>query len=66
LAGDKVVGPGQSTGDPSLFGAAPAPAAVAAEKTRVLRLDRADFEQVVEDNPAIALAICRVLARSPS
>ncbi len=63
-AGEEEIGPGGHFGAPSLFGAAAAPAALALERSRVVRLGRSDFEEVVEDNPAIALAICRVLARS--
>ena len=36
---------------------------VAATRVRVGRIVRSDFEELVEDVPGIALAICRVLSR---
>lgn len=36
---------------------------VAASRARVGRINRSDFEELVEDVPGIALAICRVLSR---
>ena len=53
----------QSFGERALLGGEPVPAAIAVEKTRLLRLAREDFERICNDTPGIALAICRVLAR---
>jgi CRP-like cAMP-binding protein len=36
---------------------------VASTRARIGRIDRSDFEELVEDVPGIALAICRVLSR---
>src|SRR5262249_3991519 len=46
-----------------LFGDPAPPPLVAATRARVLRLSRAAFERAVEDTPAIAIGICRVLGR---
>jgi CRP-like cAMP-binding protein len=34
---------------------------VAAEPTRVLRLGRVEFEELVDDVPGLAAAVCRIL-----
>ncbi|HTM19444.1 MAG TPA: cyclic nucleotide-binding domain-containing protein, partial [Kofleriaceae bacterium] len=36
---------------------------VATTRTRLGRIERADFEELVEEVPGIALAVCRVLSR---
>jgi CRP-like cAMP-binding protein len=36
---------------------------VATTRTRLGRIERADFEDLVEEVPGIALAVCRVLSR---
>ena len=36
---------------------------IAVERTRLARIARADFEELVEDVPGIALGVCRVLGR---
>jgi CRP-like cAMP-binding protein len=48
----------------ALFEGAPRSATVTAVKrSRLGRIDHAEFEELVEDVPGIALAICRVLSR---
>jgi hypothetical protein len=68
-AGDETrvlgeLGPGELFGEMALFEDAARSATVTAEeKTRLGRIERADFEELVEDVPGIALSICRVLSR---
>jgi hypothetical protein len=58
------LGPGELFGEMALFEDAQRSASVTAtEKTRLGRIERADFEELVEDVPGIALGICRVLSR---
>jgi hypothetical protein len=59
-----AAGPGSVVGAAALFGDPAPPPLVATERTRLLRLSRAAFERAVEDTPAIAIGICRVLQRS--
>jgi hypothetical protein len=57
-------GAGSVVGAAALFGE-PAPAPLSTvEKSRILRLTRPAFERAVEDNPRIAIGICRALART--
>ncbi len=58
------LGPGEPFGEMALFEGHPRTATVTAvEKTRLGRIEREDFEELVEEIPGIALAICRVLSR---
>jgi hypothetical protein len=58
------LGPGEPFGEMALFEGAPRSATVTAVKrSRLGRIDHAEFEELVEDVPGIALAICRVLSR---
>jgi len=58
------LGPGEPFGEMALFEGRPRTATVTAvEKTRLGRIEREDFEELVEEIPGIALAICRVLSR---
>ena len=58
------LGAGELFGEMALFEDDPRSATVATlERTRLGRIERADFEELVEDVPGIALAICRVLSR---
>ncbi len=58
------LGPGELFGEMALFEDAPRSATVTArERTQLGRISRHDFEELVEDVPGIALAICRVLSR---
>lgn len=55
---------GEPFGEMALFEGEPRSATVVAEtKTRLGRIDRVEFEDLVDDVPGIALAICRVLSR---
>ena len=65
----RTIGAGQVLDDLAVVAPSPAPApVVAAEPTRLLRLPRVDFEELVDDVPGLAAAVCRVLgsrARRP-
>ncbi len=55
---------GEPFGEMALFEGEPRSASVIAEtKARLGRIDRTDFEELVDDVPGIALAICRVMSR---
>lgn len=61
--GDGDGGPGTSLGSWSLVDPAPAHATVrAAEPARVLRLVRADFQEILLDHPDLALVLLEALA----
>jgi hypothetical protein len=58
------LGAGDVFGEMALFeGDTRSATVVATEKVRLGRVDRADFEELVDEVPGIALAICRVLSR---
>jgi CRP-like cAMP-binding protein len=58
------LGPGESFGELSLLAGTPRTGRVWAKTgVRALALDRADFEQILETQPAVARALLRVLAR---
>lgn len=58
------LGAGDVFGEMALFEGDPRSATVVAtDKIRLGRIDRTDFEELVDDVPGIALAICRVLSR---
>jgi NTE family protein len=57
-------GPGEAFDERALFSAdTRADTVIAVERTRLARMARADFEELVEDVPGIALGVCRVLGR---
>jgi CRP-like cAMP-binding protein len=61
-AAPRTIGAGQVLDDLAVVAPSPAPApVVAAEPTRLLRLPRVDFEELVDDVPGLAAAVCRVL-----
>jgi CRP-like cAMP-binding protein len=57
-----LVRPGEALGIAALFDSSSV-IFTAHEKTRVLTLLRDDLRRTVEDNPEIALGLCRVLVR---
>ena len=58
------LGPGESFGELSLLAGTPRTGRVWAKTdVRALALDRADFEQILETQPAVARALLGVLAR---
>lgn len=60
----ETLGAGEPFGEMALFETAARSATVtAATRARLGRIDRADFEELVDDLPGIALAVCRVLSR---
>ncbi|MBM4421593.1 MAG: cyclic nucleotide-binding domain-containing protein [Chloroflexi bacterium] len=65
VGGDRVVarrGPGEAVGEMALLADQPRMATLrCAGEVRVLRLGRRDFEMIVRDRPAVALAVIRVL-----
>jgi hypothetical protein len=61
-SGPRTIGPGQVLDDLAVVAPAPAPApVVASAPTRLLRLSRVDFEELVDDVPGLAATVCRVL-----
>jgi NTE family protein len=63
-SGPRTIGAGHALDDLAVVAPAPAPAAViAAAPTRLLRLSRVDFEELVDDVPGLAAAVCRVLGQ---
>jgi hypothetical protein len=59
-----VLGPGEFFGEIAVFdGERRSASAIADGKVRLLRLDRQDLFEVMEEHPAIAVAICQTLSR---
>jgi hypothetical protein len=59
-----ALGPGEFFGEIAVFdGAQRSASAIAEGPVRLLRLDRRDFFEVMEEHPAIAIAICQTLSR---
>jgi len=67
--GDRIIGAGEVVDELACVAPAPAPADLRATRpSRLIRLERVDFEELVDDVPGLASTICRVLgerARSP-
>jgi CRP-like cAMP-binding protein len=61
-AAARRLGPGAAVDELAVVAPRPTPAAaVAAEPTRLARLARIDFEQLVDEVPGLASAVCRAL-----
>jgi len=59
-----ALGPGEFFGEIAVFdGERRAASAIAEGAVRLLALDRRDFFEVMEEHPAIAVAICQTLGR---
>jgi CRP-like cAMP-binding protein len=59
-----VLGPGEFFGEIAVFdGERRSASAIADGPVRMLRLDRQDLFEVMEEHPAIAVAICQTLSR---
>ncbi len=59
-----ALGPGEFFGEIAVFdGERRSASVVAEEPVRLLRLDRQDLFEVMEEHPAIAIAICQTLSR---
>ncbi|MBV8756895.1 MAG: cyclic nucleotide-binding domain-containing protein [Deltaproteobacteria bacterium] len=60
--GTRITGPGEVVDELACVAPATAPAdLVVARSARVIRLERVDFEELVDDVPGLASAVCRAL-----
>ncbi|MCA9675752.1 MAG: cyclic nucleotide-binding domain-containing protein, partial [Myxococcales bacterium] len=61
-AAPRSLGAGAALDELAVVAPQPAPAAVVADQpSRLLRLDRLDFEELVDDVPGLGAAVCRAL-----
>jgi CRP-like cAMP-binding protein len=60
--GDRRFGRGQAVDELAWFAPGPvADAVIATRATRIIRIERLDFDELVDDVPGLAAAVCRVL-----